>query len=476
MKKLIVVLALVMSVATLAKASNVTDTGPGSAGDVLYFTGQAGNDQGTWSNLPSLVQTIVNNNITVPATVGSGVNGATPDTVGNLNFVGTGLTSSVSGSGSTATSNIDFSNLSTVEGQTNATNITNVSNSLDTTNSNVTNLTNTVNSNSTDISGLQTTVNQHTTQINQNTSDISTLNSGLNTTNTNVTNLSNKEAGDVASINNMSDPSTILNQTVNANTQNIAAETIRATGAESVLQSNINGETARATGVESGIQNMTDGSLLSNTVNTHTQQISALNTGLTNETNRAEGAEGVLQNNINNEASTRASADQALQNQINNVNAQAQDNTNRIDRLEQTKYLLEPTVRIYDGKLFQVQAFDSYDVRHGTNFALGARVMLKLGKSYEEKLLAKTNPEIARLLSANVSHDIAERDAIRQQLAEDRALIQKQSELLAKLTTPQATVLSVPVVSSDHVFGTPSKADEDLLQALDAKNEAFAAK
>ena len=211
-------------------------------------------------------------------------------------------------------------------------------------------------------------------------------------------------------------------------------------------------ETVRATGAEVGLHNE-----------------------VVTETNRATGAEGVLQNNINSEANTRASVDQALQNQINKVNAQAQDNTNRIDRLEQTKYLLEPVVRLYDSKYWQVQAFDSYDVRHGMNAALGARVMFKLGKSYEEKLMSKTNPEIARLLAANVSNDIDERNEIKKQLAEDRQLIIEQAALLKQIKFQpenQAILANVPVnISSDTL-----PKDEDLLQALDEKNGEFVSK
>lgn len=393
-------------------AANVTDTGPGTAGDVLYYTGPAGNDQGTWSSLPSLVQTIINNNTVVPATVGTSLNSGSVSTVGNIDVTGTGITQTVTGSGATGTSSYDFSNLQTAQGNTNATNITN--------------LTSTVNGNSTDISSLQTTVANHTTQINQNTSDISSLNT---TVSNHTTQISNLQGG-------------------------LSQEVLDRQAGDANLQSQVDTHTGQITSLTNGL----------NTTNTN----------VTNLSNKEASDVSGLQNGLNNEAATRASADQALQNQINNVNAQAQDNTNRIDRLEQTKYLLEPVVRLYDSKLWQVQAFDSYDVRHGMNSALGMRVMLKLGKSYEEKLLSKTNPEIARLLAANVSHDIAERDAIRKQLAEDRALITEQAALLKQLSQP-STVLSANVskVSPSKVLPT---SDEDLLQALDERNEAFVSK
>ena len=112
-----------MGVTSLAMAANVTDTGPGQPGDVLYYTGPAGNDQGTWSSLPSLVQTIINNNTVTPATVGTSLNSGAVSTVGNIDVTGTGITQTVTGSGASGTSSYDFSNLSTVEGQTNAANL-----------------------------------------------------------------------------------------------------------------------------------------------------------------------------------------------------------------------------------------------------------------------------------------------------------------------------------------------------------------
>lgn len=155
--------------------------------------------------------------------------------------------------------------------------------------------------------------------------------------------------------------------------------------------------------------------------------------------------------NITSETSARTAGDLALQNQINNINAQTQDNTNRIDRLEQTKYLLEPIVRLYDSKRWQVQAFDSYDVRHGLNSAVGARVMFKLGKSYEEKLMAQANPEIARLLANNVSNDEVERLAIRKQLADDKVLIERQAAIITRFVSDTA-VLDVSVQNGPPVI------------------------
>ena len=201
-------------------------------------------------------------------------------------------------------------------------------------------------------------------------------------------------------------------------------------------------------------QNTTDVSNLNTTVNGNTRQtnqntsdISTLNTGLNNEvvtrasadttlqnnintaTNRAENAEGQLQSNIDSEAQTRAAGDAVLQNQVNTLNARTDNAEHRIDRLEQTKYLLEPTVRLYDSKHWQVQAFDSYDVRHGANFSLGARVMLKLGKSYEEKLLESKSPSFVSISG----------DQFRQELNSAKSLIKQQADMLKKMQVKLVT-------------------------------------
>jgi len=109
------------------------------------------------------------------------------------------------------------------------------------------------------------------------------------------------------------------------------------------------------------------------------------------------------QADIANETSARMAGDAALQGQVDGLNVRTQDSANRIDRLEQTKYILEGVVRLHDSKHFQVQVFDSYDVRHGANFMVGVRGMLKLGKSYEERVIERQEAEIKALERAFLS-------------------------------------------------------------------------
>jgi collagen triple helix repeat protein len=250
----------------------------------------------------------------------------------------------------------------------------------------------------------------------------------------------------------------------NASTLNLTGQGIVVSGSGSTASADFSNLQTNQS-----VQNAANISTLNSGLNT-------TNTSVTNLSNKESADVSGLQTGLNNEAATRVAADQSLQNQVNNLNTQAQDNTNRIDRLEQTKYLLEPTVRLYDSKRWQVQAFDSYDVRQGMNFAVGARIMFKLGKSYEEKLIEKTNPEIARLLAANVSNDAVEREAFRKQLVEDRTLITAQAALLKTMQAQLdgKAVFQVDLPTKDSTKLLPVDDDGALLRGLDAKNDAFA--
>jgi hypothetical protein len=128
-----------------------------------------------------------------------------------------------------------------------------------------------------------------------------------------------------------------------------------------------------------GTQNMTDNSVITNTVKANTAGIVALNTGLNNETVRAQGAEA------------------GLQNQVNATNSKVANLDNRVDKLEQVKVMADLNVRILDTKKYTVGVFDMWDGTNNRNFAFGARLTYKLGKSYEEKVLEKQQLQIEAL-------------------------------------------------------------------------------
>ena len=172
-----------------------------------------------------------------------------------------------------------------------------------------------------------------------------TLNQTVNGNTTAIANETVRAEGAETSINNMSNPNTVLNRTVNGNTVAIANETVRAETVETSLATGLNQTNAQ--------------------VNTNTANIGALNTGLNNETLRAQGAESGLQNQIN--------------------------------QVEKVKVMADMTVRILDEKKYTVGFFDMWDGTNNRNFAFGARLTYKLGKSYEERLVEKQQKQIEDL-------------------------------------------------------------------------------
>lgn len=210
-----------------------------------------------------------------------------------LNFVGTGVTVSNSGSQSAT---VNLTGLQTTQGNTNATNITSLSSSLSTTNTNVSNLSTTVNNSVTTLNGLQSVSNSNVTQIN-------VLNTALTQTNADVT-----------------------------------TETTARVAGDSLLQTNITNETNRA---------------------------------ITSETN--------------------------LQTQINQTNQNVSNLGNRVDNLERFKVMPQAAIRVYDAKHLSMELFDLYDATNGRNFAGGMKVTLKLGKSYEERIIEKQQKQIDAL-------------------------------------------------------------------------------
>jgi hypothetical protein len=92
-------------------------------------------------------------------------------------------------------------------------------------------------------------------------------------------------------------------------------------------------------------------------------------------------------------------------NGTNGINGK--DGTNGKDlRAPGAALVIDAAVRLYDGKRIQVQAFNTYQLdrrpQHdvlggGTNMMFGARVVFKLGSSYEERVLAAQEKRIKQL-------------------------------------------------------------------------------
>jgi hypothetical protein len=94
-----------------------------------------------------------------------------------------------------------------------------------------------------------------------------------------------------------------------------------------------------------------------------------------------------LQNNINAESSARASADTQLSNRIDSL-------SNRLSKLERTQFVAEFDFRIYDSKRLTISPFFRTNFTRGKIDTVGVRFTIKLGRSYEEKLIEKTNARV----------------------------------------------------------------------------------
>src|SRR5690348_11222268 len=205
MKKLIAVLAILGGISSLGFANNVTDTvgdwvnpldhsqgtvpGP-VAGDILYYNGISGNSQGTWAPIQSVVQQYITN---VPAATGVSANGTGFQTNGNIDFVGSGITSTPSSTPNT--SEVNFSGFhnqqmddATAGVATNAqaisdetTRATNAESLLD----------GRVTQNTSDISSLNTTVADHSTHLTSIDNHLTSVDSTLVDHSTHLTNLDN---------------------------------------------------------------------------------------------------------------------------------------------------------------------------------------------------------------------------------------------------------------------------------------------
>jgi len=74
-----------------------------------------------------------------------------------------------------------------------------------------------------------------------------------------------------------------------------------------------------------------------------------------------------------------------------------------LHKANQTKYLAEGILRLYDSKRFDISAFGNYDFRGRRGHEIGARITYKVGKSYEERRIERLEAIIDQLIS--VAHE-----------------------------------------------------------------------
>jgi len=81
----------------------------------------------------------------------------------------------------------------------------------------------------------------------------------------------------------------------------------------------------------------------------------------------------------------------------NRQDNQLQDHENRINALEETQYNVESAVRILDTKKTTLEIYNTYDIRHSREIAIGIRVIYKLGKSYQDRVNEKIETRLSNL-------------------------------------------------------------------------------
>jgi hypothetical protein len=104
-----------------------------------------------------------------------------------------------------------------------------------------------------------------------------------------------------------------------------------------------------------------------------------------------------LQNADTTEETTRTKADTQLQSNTNQVNNSVDNLSNRVSKLERTQYKVEVGVRVLDTKRLTITPYVSQNFTRGCVDEVGVRVTIKLGTSYEEREIAKTNARLDNL-------------------------------------------------------------------------------
>lgn len=100
---------------------------------------------------------------------------------------------------------------------------------------------------------------------------------------------------------------------------------------------------------------------------------------------------------ITNETSERKNVDTKLQNNINNVNSRVDDVSNRVSALEKTQVIAELGVRIFDTKHLSAIPYLQQNFTRQKVSEVGVKILIKIGKSYEEKLIEDTNSRVKAL-------------------------------------------------------------------------------
>jgi hypothetical protein len=103
---------------------------------------------------------------------------------------------------------------------------------------------------------------------------------------------------------------------------------------------------------------------------------------------------------------------------LDNKNAEQDNKINdldhRVGKLEQTQYVAEFDFRIYDSKRLTISPFIRQNFTRSTLDTIGVKFTIKLGASYEEKLIAKQNKRLEVIeKKLNTPQAVLEREVVK---------------------------------------------------------------
>jgi len=110
-----------------------------------------------------------------------------------------------------------------------------------------------------------------------------------------------------------------------------------------------------------------------------------------------QNTDTLIQNNVNTETTQRKNEDTTLNNRINDTNSRIDDVSNRVSKLEETQFVLETSFRILDTKRITLRPFLRQNFTRNKVDVVGLKIDVKLGLSYEEKLISKVNARLDRI-------------------------------------------------------------------------------
>jgi hypothetical protein len=117
------------------------------------------------------------------------------------------------------------------------------------------------------------------------------------------------------------------------------------------------------------------------------------NSSLETEINNRIKADTELSGDINEVKKQNVKQDE----EINNIKLVNSRQDQKIKELSETKYNLELVVRLLETRKTILEIYNTYDLRHNNNVAIGLRFTYKLGKSYQDKVLEELDKKLKKL-------------------------------------------------------------------------------